>query len=96
MVRTSLLLTALLACSGSSGTAVERDAAADGSHPTDLTPAADALVTDSGAPPGSTAGCNEDGWCWMHPLPEGSTLLAIWGTGGADVWAVGERGAILH
>jgi hypothetical protein len=81
--------------SGGNGAAVERDAApADGSHPTDLTPAADAPVTDSGTPP--AAGCTEDGWCWAHPLPEGNTLLAVWGAASADVWAVGERGAILH
>jgi len=101
MVRTTLLLLpALLACSGSSGgngAAVERDAApADGSHPTDLTPAADVPVTDSGTPPGPAAGCTQDGWCWAHPLAEGNTLLAVWGAASADVWAVGERGAILH
>jgi hypothetical protein len=100
-MRTSLLLLpALLACSGSSGDngpAVEPDAApVDGSLPTDLTRPTDASVTDSGPPQPPAAGCNQDGWCWAHPLPEGNTLLAIWGAATADVWAVGERGAILH
>jgi hypothetical protein len=92
-----LLLPALLACSGSSGAPVEPDAATvDASPPTDLTPLTDAAVKDSGASPAPAAGCTQDGWCWAHPLPQGNTLLAIWGAARADVWAVGERGAILH
>ncbi len=35
-------------------------------------------------------------WCWEDPLPQGNNLNAVWGSGTNDVWAVGEKGTILH
>ncbi len=35
-------------------------------------------------------------WTWLNPLPQGNTLLAVWGSSADDVYAVGERGAIVH
>lgn len=35
-------------------------------------------------------------WTWLNPLPQGNTLLAVWGSSPCDVYAVGERGAIVH
>jgi hypothetical protein len=40
--------------------------------------------------------CNEDGWCWQNPLPQGLDLHDVWGTGPSDVFAVGDHGTILH
>jgi hypothetical protein len=40
--------------------------------------------------------CTTDGWCWEHPLPQGNALRAVHGSGPNDVWAVGDRGTILH
>ena len=40
--------------------------------------------------------CPADGWCWEHPLPQGNALRAVHGSGPNDVWAVGDRGTILH
>jgi hypothetical protein len=107
-----LLLPALLACSGCGGGSGAPDAAragglTDGPPSADrpVPPAQDAgndasvwdaSATDSGAPPALASGCNQNGWCWAHPLPQENTLLAVWGAAAADVWAVGDRGAIVH
>ena len=40
--------------------------------------------------------CSSDGWCWSNPLPQGNTLISVWGTASTDVWAVGASGTILH
>jgi hypothetical protein len=39
--------------------------------------------------------CTSDGFCWEDPLPQGETLLSIWGTGPDDVWFAGGR-SIVH
>lgn len=39
--------------------------------------------------------CSSGGWCWYNPLPQGNTLIAIWGSDAQNVWAVGSSGAIL-
>jgi hypothetical protein len=52
---------------------------------------------DRAAPlPAFQALCPADNWCWEHPLPQGNDLLAVFGTGPGDVWAVGDEGTILH
>jgi hypothetical protein len=40
--------------------------------------------------------CNAGGWCWEHPLPQGSALHGLSGTSPIDAWAVGDAGTILH
>lgn len=35
-------------------------------------------------------------WTWLNPLPQGNSLLAVWGSSGRDVYAVGGRGAIVY
>ena len=35
-------------------------------------------------------------WTWQNPLPQGNTLLDVWGNTGSDVFAVGGGGTILH
>lgn len=53
---------------------------------------------DGDAPPTQTGpgACNASGWCWVNPLPQGNELHAIWGSGAADIWAVGVGGTIMH
>jgi hypothetical protein len=70
-----------------------RDSAAfDGTH--DRHPGDGPRADSSGPPPGAI--CSPDKWCWENPLPQGATLSGVWGTGAKDVYAVGERGMILH
>jgi hypothetical protein len=42
------------------------------------------------APEGSAA------FCWINPLPQGSSLVGLWAAGPDDAWAVGPLGAALH
>jgi len=68
--------------------------------PLDLPPP-DAAMADQGQPDAApppkpiTGACTKDKWCWMNPLPQGHTLNAVW-TDGAQVFAVGEAGTLLH
>src|SRR5512138_3357929 len=39
---------------------------------------------------GASSICSADKWCWSHPLPQGQLLWGVWGTGPADVYAVGD------
>ena len=39
--------------------------------------------------------CSADKWCWQNPLPQGNALGDIWGSDANNVWAVGDRGAIV-
>jgi hypothetical protein len=38
----------------------------------------------------------EPDWTWQNPLPQGNSLLGVWGSSGSDVFAVGGSGTILH
>ena len=40
--------------------------------------------------------CNEHGWCWENPWPQGSPLLSVQSRDRDSVWAVGDAGTILH
>lgn len=40
--------------------------------------------------------CNGDGWCWLNPLPRGTSLNAVWAQSGSDAWAVGDDGLALR
>lgn len=51
--------------------------------------------TGGGAPTGSTTFCN-DGWCWENPLPFGSDVYTLWGTGDDDIWAAGGGRLFAH
>jgi hypothetical protein len=33
---------------------------------------------------------------WRNPLPQGDSLLSVWGAGPDDIWAVGDRGRALR
>jgi hypothetical protein len=57
----------------------------------DLTDGGVVELLDGASAPVCTVGRE---WCWQSPLPEGNSLLGIWGTSPTDVWAVGD--AILH
>lgn len=57
------------------------------------------VVADSGTPgvaalPGSPACANN--FCWFAPASFGDDLNAVWAANGKDMWAVGERGTIVH
>lgn len=82
-------------------TAAPPDAAGDlapaamgGDAAGDTSPAPDAGAT----PPGDARRpfCGAEGFCWVHPTPQGNPLRAIWGSGRNDVWAVGDRGTVIH
>jgi hypothetical protein len=94
-------LCGLAACHGNSGAhpgdAGPSDAGADGGF-------LDAATFPPNAPP--VGGC-ADGWCWVYPLPQGWSIVSIWGSSASDVWAfalssinhkVGDGGgeSILH
>jgi hypothetical protein len=36
------------------------------------------------------------GWVWQNPLPQGNSLLSVWGSSPSNVFAVGTGGTILH
>ncbi len=33
---------------------------------------------------------------WANPRPQGDNLLSVWGSGPRNIWAVGDKGRILH
>jgi len=33
---------------------------------------------------------------WRNPMPQGDSLLSVWGAGPDEVWAVGDRGRVLR
>ena len=35
-------------------------------------------------------------WEWKHPLPQGNSLRAVWGTAASNLFAVGHGGTIIH
>jgi hypothetical protein len=47
-------------------------------------------AVDAAAVPAATS------WEWENPLPQGNAILGMWGSSAEDVWAVGERGLLLH
>jgi hypothetical protein len=95
---------------GTGGTGSQADAGAPADSATDrpssvdANPGRDAVDANPGRDAGADgtslpalAGtCNEAGWCWQYPLPQGNTLRAGWATAANDVWAVGDGGTILH
>lgn len=40
--------------------------------------------------------CEDDGFCWVNPLPQGNSLHAVWASADDDVWAAGQAGTLLH
>jgi len=40
--------------------------------------------------------CDEDGWCWEYPFPQGDDLHGVWAASESDAWVVGDHGTILH
>jgi hypothetical protein len=78
------------------GSATDGPASSDGPAATDVNPGSDAGPDGTSQPPPLQGACNEAGWCWQHPLPQGNTLRAGWAVAANDVWAVGEGGTILH
>lgn len=45
-------------------------------------------------PPAGGQVCSADGLCWFSPLPSGTSVRALWGSGWNDLWAGGD--ALLH
>ena len=82
------LLLAWLGAGPGCDAALPDDGAADGS-------AADAAPPDGGAGPTAPV-CSAGSLCWEHPLPQGNSHYAVWGSSASDVWMVGSLGGILH
>ncbi|MGC4119166.1 MAG: hypothetical protein QM765_32285 [Myxococcales bacterium] len=40
--------------------------------------------------------CTRTRWCWEARKPQGLNVHGLWGTASNDVWAVADRGTILH
>ncbi|MGC4119161.1 MAG: hypothetical protein QM765_32260 [Myxococcales bacterium] len=40
--------------------------------------------------------CTRTRWCWEAPKPQGLSIRDLWGSAPDDVWAVAERGTLLH
>ena len=40
--------------------------------------------------------CSDGGFCWQRPVPQGNSLHSISGVSSRYIWAVGDRGTILH
>jgi len=39
--------------------------------------------------------CSTGGWCWQNPLPQGNSLVGVWGSSESDIWAAGGP-TIIH
>lgn len=75
---------------GGGGADLGGDAEDLAAEPVDLsTPAADMRS------PQTPKACSAEGWCWEHPLPEGSTRLEVWAADANNAWAVGHNGVIV-
>jgi hypothetical protein len=57
---------------------------------------APAVLADCSGPPDATDAPCAGGYCRINPLPPIDTLRKVWGSAPTDVWAVGDRGAIVH
>mgnify|MGYP003471667891 CR=1 FL=1 len=51
---------------------------------------------DGGPDAKTYASCSSDDWCWELPRPQGNTLRGVWATSDKDIWAVGDRGTVIH
>lgn len=40
--------------------------------------------------------CTPEGWCWLNPRPDGSTLRALHAVSGSEAWAAGDTGLVLR
>ena len=58
----------------------------------------DLPAPDSGAPVKCNTGkvCNDEGWCWENPLPQGNHIYGLWGTATGTTYAVGQLGTVLR
>jgi hypothetical protein len=70
------------------------DAGADATEATDTLPDLDAA--DAPRAPDTPPRLPATGWRWDNPRPQGLDILGMWGSGPTDVWAVGQRGLLLH
>ena len=52
--------------------------------------------TGTGGGNSGTLLCGSTQWCWEYPLPQGTDLHQVWGSGANDVWAVVEHGTIIR
>lgn len=39
--------------------------------------------------------CNEHGWCWTQPVPQGNRIAAFWQSPSGALWASGAAGTVL-
>lgn len=52
---------------------------------------------DAGSPPVLPIGaCSRDGWCWLHPLPQGNPLSAVYMRSTSEAFAVGLAGTVVQ
>lgn len=101
MTRTApFLLLVVVACSASpphgssTGTSTGATGATTSGSTAGSTGSSSGSTTGSGSLP--VGDCDDGGWCWMNPLPQGNDLLALAGTSEDDVWAAGDVGTVRH
>ena len=56
----------------------------------------DLLQPDAGPLPLPAGLCNAEGFCWMHPLPQGEGLNSVQGNASGETYAVGDKGTLLR
>lgn len=47
-------------------------------------------------PAATNSGFCKDGWCWVHPLPQGENLYGVWSPSRGVAWMVGASGTVLR
>jgi hypothetical protein len=54
-------------------------------------------INPGNASPTATAGlCDAQGWCWVHPVPQGLDLNGVWVASSRETFVVGASGTALH
>jgi hypothetical protein len=101
----ALFLSAALVAGACSKSPASPTAASSSPTPTSTpsqtsTPDPSSNAPPTGAPPGNAPpACDPapgSAFCWLNPLPQGSTLAGLWASSATDAWAVGPRGAMVR
>ncbi|MBI5136812.1 MAG: hypothetical protein HZA24_05680 [Nitrospirae bacterium] len=61
-----------------------------------MAPATHMAVGECAPPPEAIAPRGPEPFAWAHPLPQGDNLLGMAGSAPGNLWAVGDKGRILH
>lgn len=76
-------------------TSPDSSAPAEDAALADVLPSPDLVRDTPGSTPVTPRPAAAD-WRWENPWPQGRDIHGLWGSSASDVWAVGERGLILH